>query len=414
MELSSNTLPPIAVRSQRTQTAVALGTPDRVPFIPTIGNMYCLEYGVTIKDAMKDARSVIPAMDTLCREMDPDVLFAPTFFPEKTLRRLNAAYFSWPGKTPDLGDNAPYQMADGCFLEEEDYDAFLRDPSSYLMTQVLPKKYPALAGLSGLNLYSLCSTTVMGFGALGIPPVQEALQAFLDAGQSTLEYLQGMTELCLHAVSEGYPLFGHAVALNPFDDFADCIRGLVNTVMDLAEDPAKLAEAVSRYADVTIPAAIDTAKMQHAEYLFVPLHAGMDEFMSPEDYEQYYWPPLRRLIDACIENSITPMLMCEGNYYSRLETLKQVPKGKVVYFFEKQDMKEAKRVLGDTACIAGNMSTETLMHGTPERVVEETRRLLDICAPGGGYIMSNSMSLDACSRENVAAWAEATRKYGAY
>ena len=116
MELSSNALPPIAVRRQRTQTAVALGTPDRVPFIPTIGNMYCLEDGVTIKDAMKDVRSVIPAMDTLCREIDPDVLFAPTFFPEKTLRRLNAAYFSWPGKTPETGDNAPYQLADGRFL----------------------------------------------------------------------------------------------------------------------------------------------------------------------------------------------------------------------------------------------------------------------------------------------------------
>lgn len=54
------------------------------------------------------------------------------------------------------------------------------------------------------------------------------------------------------------------------------------------------------------------------------------------------------------------------------------------------------------------------MHGTKEQIVEETKRLLDICAPSGGYMMSNSISLDNCKRENLAAWYEATEKYGKY
>ena len=56
--------------------------------------------------------------------------------------------------------------------------------------------------------------------------------------------------------------------------------------------------------------------------------------------------------------------MCEGNYYTRLETLKEIQKGKVVYFFEKQDMKKAKDALSGIACIAGNFDTGLLMHGT--------------------------------------------------
>ena len=407
-------IPPIAVRDGRVQTAVKCMTPDRVPFVPSLGNVYCLEYGVTIKEAMTDIRSVIPAMDQICREIDPDALFVPTFFPMKTMERLDSKCMGWPGSKPEFGDNAVYQVFDNSYLEDDDYEEFLKDPSRFLIQKVLARKYGALGGMSMFNPYALCGTTVLGFGALAASPVKAALESMLDAARITSEYLQGMMELSMHAIQNGYPIWGDFVVMNPFDEFADNIRGLVNTVMDLKMDPDLLEEAVNRLADVTIPGAIAQGKMMHAKYAFIPLHAGVDEFMSPEDYHDYYWPPLKRLLDELIKNDITPMVMCEGTYYTRLETLKEIQKGKVVYFFEKQDMKKAKEELGGIACIAGNFDTGRLMHGTKEAVVEETKRLLDICAPGGGYIMSNSMSIDQCKRENLTAWYEAVMKYGKY
>lgn len=413
-EMNGNQMPPIAVRNTRVQTAAACGTPDRVPFVPSLGNVYCLEYGVTVKDAMTDIRNVIPAMDQLCQEIDPDALFVPIFFPMKTMERLKSNCMGWPGSKPEFGDNSVYQVFDSCWLEDEEYEDFLKDPSLFLLNKVLAKKYGALEGLSMLNPYSLCGTTVLGFGSLAAPPLKAALQSMMEAADLTREYLRGMIELNLHAVQEGYPIWGDFVVMNPFDEFADNIRGLVNTVMDLKMDPDLLEEAVNRMADVTIPSAIAQGKMMHARYAFIPLHAGVDEFMSPDDYHDYYWPPLKRLLDELIRNDITPMVMCEGSYYTRLETLKEVQKGKVVYFFEKQDMKKAKDVLAKTACIAGNFDTGLLMHGTKEQIEEETKRLLDICAPGGGYMMSNSMSVDQCSRENLVAWHDAVVKYGRY
>ena len=175
-----------------------------------------------------------------------------------------------------------------------------------------------------------------------------------------------------------------------------------------------LAQAVDRFTDVVIADAITLAKISHADTVFVPLHAGVDEFMSPSDYENYYWPSLKKLLCALIAADLTPFVFCEGNYHTRLNCLKDVPKGKIAYFFEKQDMARAKRELEGIACVGGNMSTATLMHGTTEQVVTETRRLLDTCAPGGGYIMSNDISLDNCKRENLVAWYEAMEKYGRY
>ena len=404
----------LETRKRRVEKAVELEVPDRVPFVPTLGNVYCLEYGVSVRSAMCDNANLIPALDALLKEIDPDLLYTPDFFPLKTMESLKAVNMSWPGKKAEYGDNFTYQVNDASYLGEEDYEKFIGDPSAYLANKVLAEKFASLKGLKYLDFYSLCGSTVMGFAGLGNPALQEALEKLLEAGRITSSFMKGVMEVERCCEDRGYPIWGNAVMQNPFDSFADNIRGLINTVMDLKTDPHMLKEAVDRMAEASIPKDVAMARMMHAQYAFIPLHAGVDEFMSPDDYNAYYWPPLKRLLYELIQNGITPIVFCEGNYYTRLETLKDVPKGKVVYFFEKQDMKKAKEELAGIACVGGNLDTELLMHGTKEAVEEETKRLLDICAPGGGYIMSNSMSIDQCKRENLTAWYEAVMKYGKY
>lgn len=403
-----------AQRAQRVNTAIALGTPDRVPFVPTLGNLPALEYGVTIQDAMLDQRALIPAVDRMLEDIKPDYFYALDFFPKATMDILKPININYPGRKPEYGENFTYQVHDHAFLQDEEYEEFLKDPSDFLVKRVLAEKFEALGGLKLLNPYSLTNSTVMGFAALAAPPVTAALEAMLEAGKETQKYISTSVMLNMHLMEKGFPVFGSAVACAPFDMFADNIRGLINTVMDMKTDPELLAQAIERYADVCIPDAIALAKLNHADNIFVPLHAGVDEFMSPDDYETLYWPTLKRMLCALIDAGITPFVFCEGNYFTRLNFLKDVPRGKVVYFFEKQDMAKAKRELEGIACVAGNISTATLMCGTTEQVVTETRRLLEVCAPGGGYLMSNDVSLDNCKRENLIAWYEATEKYGKY
>ena len=403
-----------AQRMERVQKAIALETPDRVPFVPTLGNVAALEYGATIKDVMMDERNLIPAMDKLLETFKPDYLYSMDFFPKQGMDILQPININYPGKKPEFGDNFTYQTIDHEFMGDDEYEDFLKDPSAYLMHKVMAEKFGALGGLKMFNPYSLCGSTVMGFAALAAPPMQQALQAMMDAGNAVAQYIGTTVEVNKYLMEKGFPVWGSAVASHPFDDFADNIRGLVNTVMDLKTDPDLLAEAVDRYTDVTIESAIGLCKMSHSDNIFIPLHIGVDEFMSPDDYNEYYWPPLKKMINALVKADITPFIFCEGNYYTRLETIKDVPKGKVVYFFEKQDMANAKKVLGGTACIAGNFDTNLLAYGTKEQIVEETKRLLDICAPGGGYLMSNAISLDNGKPENLTAWYEAVEKYGKY
>lgn len=67
-------LPPIAQRGMRLGATVNLQEPDRVPFVPQVGNFYCYGYGVSLKDGMTDFTTVYPAMDEFLKDCQPDLL----------------------------------------------------------------------------------------------------------------------------------------------------------------------------------------------------------------------------------------------------------------------------------------------------------------------------------------------------
>ena len=77
-------------------------------------------------------------------------------------------------------------------------------------------------------------------------------------------------------------------------------------------------------------------------------------------------------------------------------------------------MEIAKKKLGDMACIAGGFPVWIVEHGTKQQVVDEVKRVLDICAPGGGYIFEGGYSFGEAPIENVHAMYETVLEYGKY
>jgi uroporphyrinogen-III decarboxylase len=108
------------------------------------------------------------------------------------------------------------------------------------------------------------------------------------------------------------------------------------------------------------------------------------------------------------------MPFAEGNYEPRLEIIKDMPRSSMVWWFEHMDMARAKEVLGETACIAGNVPVTVLCTGTPQEVKERCRRLIEICAPDGGYILTGGATMDRGNADNLRAVMEAAKEFGVY
>jgi hypothetical protein len=49
-----------------------------------------------------------------------------------------------------------------------------------------------------------------------------------------------------------------------------------------------------------------------------------------------------------------------------------------------------------------------------EQVKDETKRIIDDCAGGGGFVMASAMSIDNADHRLFEAWHETTLTYGKY
>ncbi len=182
--------------------------------------------------------------------------------------------------------------------------------------------------------------------------------------------------------------------------------------------PEKLREAL----DVVQAWEIDSIKRRGVSapgvspLAFIALHKGDDNHLSDKQFETYYWPHLRKVVLALIDEGYVPLLFAEGAYNRRLETIKDLPKGSVVWWFDKTDMADAKRILGDTQCIAGNVPASLVTTGTPQKVKEYCRNLIEACGPGGGYILTGGAQAHYTPNvgDNLRAMMAAAQEYGAY
>jgi uroporphyrinogen-III decarboxylase len=136
--------------------------------------------------------------------------------------------------------------------------------------------------------------------------------------------------------------------------------------------------------------------------------------MSDEQFETFYWPTFRRLLIGMCDEGLVPFPVAEGAYNRRLEVISDLPKGAVIWMFDQTDMAEAKRILGGTCCIAGNVPVSIAYTGTAQEMKDYCRRLIDICAPDGGYILSGGCTFDMAKPENLHAMMDTAKEYGIY
>jgi uroporphyrinogen-III decarboxylase len=152
---------------------------------------------------------------------------------------------------------------------------------------------------------------------------------------------------------------------------------------------------------------VSGAKTAGANRVFIPLHKGLDGFMSQEQFKTFYWPSLKRLMMACIDAGFTPNPLFEGDCASRLEVIKDIPKGKAVYWFERTDLLKAKEVLGGTVCIEGGLPSSLMITGSSDAVKAACRILIKAMGRGGGFILNGDVGIpDEATVENVRAMAE--------
>jgi uroporphyrinogen decarboxylase len=142
-------------------------------------------------------------------------------------------------------------------------------------------------------------------------------------------------------------------------------------------------------------------------------HSG--PLISPRLFRRLVLPRLQRLTAECHRLGVPFIKHTDGNI-TRVEEVLLVESGIDAYQAIEpaagMDIVDLKQRYGDRLTLMGNVDcAHLLVYGDPAEVAAETRRVIEACSPGGGFVLTSSNSIHSSVRlENYLAMLEAARQ----
>jgi MtaA/CmuA family methyltransferase len=136
--------------------------------------------------------------------------------------------------------------------------------------------------------------------------------------------------------------------------------------------------------------------------------------ISPRHYRRYPWDHERRMVAELKEHGIVLHLHICGNTESITGDF--VATGaQVLEIDHKTDAARLKAATGDATCLLGNIDTNVLALGSAAEVDAACHEAIDICKPGGGFILGPGCAMAPTTpAENIHALVDSAKKYGSY
>jgi uroporphyrinogen-III decarboxylase len=407
----------LAERTRRLQDAMQLKQPDRVPIQLSMSYMLADMYGVSHQEQHENAQKEIEMLEKAALYFRPDSIMGVYNNPGPSLA-LGDRMTKFPGH--GLSPGGSFQYVEGEYMKSEDYDDFIEDPADWSIRKYWPRVFSELEGLAMLPPLGVASFGTYSLSNLDIfkaPPVVKALNALARAIEAQAEAQARIVRTTRHMAALGFaPTIFAGVALEaPFDLMSDTLRGMRGIMLDIYRRPEKLLIAQEKVLRFQLEYAINWCRSSGMNVAFIPLHRGSDGFMSLPQFERFYWPQLKAMLEQLVEAGIMPFVFYEGVWNERLRYLAKLPGGKTVGWFQASNIFKTKKIVGDTMCIVGGMPNSLLKGGTAEEVRQLTIRLCKEAGKDGGFVMTTGAGeMEGCRPELVKVWVETTKEFGVY
>ncbi len=373
---------------ERFEAAIHLKKTDRVPVCP-LGFLFAAHYaGMTMAEYYDDQEAAAAAQRKVFDDLggwdviglsgttmtDPFPLL--TVFPNKVKK---------PGRELPVDAIMQFDETEPAMFVE-DYDIIIKKGwNHFFFKHLLPRIEPGYGG-----------------GLFGTLKAYLRLMSFVNAYKKDIRYWEGRGIPVLIGMPCGapYEMFSTARTFNQF-------------LLDLYRYPEKVAAAMDATLPDTIKAVVRGIKSLGVPRVFLASERGSGDMTSPKQFEQFYLPWLKKLVDALVAEGITPLLHFDGNWDRNIHYLKELPAGKCILDLDStSDIFKAKEMLGDRMCIMGDVPSSLLTLGTPDEVASYCKKLIDKVGKGGGFILSSGCTVPYNAKyENLKAMVDTGKTY---
>jgi hypothetical protein len=301
--------------------------------------------------------------------------------------------YKLPGR--ELSPHVPFQFVERERMKSDEYPQLIRNPAEFIFETFLPRTFDEFKERGSMRSYI----------------------AFLKAGMASAQQGERVRNRIQYLEKElGMPLPMAGSITSPFDYLADGLRGLTGIMLDIFRQPDRVKEACDVLVPHLVNVALSTGDPLRRYPIHMPLHRGCLPFLSPKQFVEFYWPPLKKTMMMLIDAGYTLRPYLEGDWGSNWHHFLELPGGWCVLDIDGPgDIFKAKEQLGGWQCLAGGVPDSTLILGTPDDVKKRVKLLCEKVGKDGGYIVNggNGIPYDA-KPENYRAMIDAVLEYGRY
>ncbi|MDP2919594.1 MAG: uroporphyrinogen decarboxylase family protein [Dehalococcoidia bacterium] len=251
-----------------------------------------------------------------------------------------------------------------------------------------------------------------GFLEQQIPRVTSQSIEQEDAAQKALlkTYLQDVREWN----QRGVPVMCGALVIS-CEMTLSLARTLPRFSMDIHRFPDKVQAALEAMVPDFISNAIADIQESGIPWVNISLERGSGSYFNLKTYERFFFPQLKRIVEALTARGLICVLHMDTNWTLNLPYLKHLPRAMCICELDgTSDIFKAKEILHGHMCIMGDVPASLLSLGTPDEVCEYCEKLVDVVGKDGGFILSSGCEVPIDAKfENVRAMIDTAKNHTA-
>ena len=387
-------------RLARYTTAMRNEMPDAIPIRPFVAEFTGVYAGYTCQELAHDYEKAFAAARKCAADFDWDAVVANMVYVWTGLAQaVDLKYYGIPGIDipPDMGFQYREPPQGEAFMRANEYDQLIEDPTGFLLNVWLPRVSHSVS-------------------PMGSETSEANNLSFLKGGMAMMQYFGAFPGQISRLREESGTVSAIAgIFKAPLDIIADKLRGYLGLVDDLFERPEKVMAACEALMPHLYGVAKATADPQRNVPIGYWMHRGCVPFISFDQFDRFYWPTVKPIIEDLWSNGHQTLFYAEGNWDHHLESFAQLPECSIVYHVDQGDIFKVHKALGEKFCLSGGIPNVALGHQTADDVRAYCKKVIDEVAGNGGYIMDAAAIVQNDAKvENMRAMTDFTRDYGVY
>ncbi len=380
-------------RLGRYTTVMNCGKPDRVPVAAGLGEWTVKYSDYSLQEVFYDLDKSFSIVEKMLPNFDVDIFGGgPTLWWPPMFDAMGSKLYKFPGI--GLDQNTTFQYNEEEYMKAEDYDDFIANPTEWLLTNFLPRISSEFENPGSYRASVALIKSAAAFAMAGA-----------RSGGAFRKW----------SMEHGIVPSGIGFTKAPFDTLGDALRSMKGIFLDLRRRPEKVLAACEAIVPHNINCGVAGPGADMRFPVLAPLHRGAYPFLNAYQWDTFYWPTLKAVIEGLWAKGKRTYFFAEGDWTPYLEKIAELPEKSIIFVIDTTDPKKAKEILGGKFCLWGGVPTTLFTYGTPEKVKEHCKRLIDELGCDGGFVLAaGGVVMGDAKQENIMAMIEAAHEFGKY